>query len=153
VLVGLVDNLKFPPPVVLPEVPRHQPRRRCRVGKVFVVLARMLVGTSSAPARRHREPVSQDLARQHGHCAFVSPTALTTSCASYISAAALGGPNFFKFDDNVLYEVMVDNNGDAVEDLTYQLRFTTTTMNPNTFLYNTAHHLAESDLNVRQHYR
>ena len=38
---------------------------------------------------------------------------------------------------------MVDNTGDAVEDITYQFRFTTQVRNPNTFLYNTgAGHLA-----------
>ncbi|MEO6579252.1 MAG: DUF4331 family protein, partial [Candidatus Limnocylindria bacterium] len=26
-----------------------------------------------------------------------------------------GGPNFHNFDDNVLYEIKIDNNGDAVE--------------------------------------
>ena len=53
------------------------------------------------------------------------------------------GPNFWKFDDNVLYEIMVDNNGDAVEDITFQFRFRTEMRNPNTFLYNTgADHLA-----------
>ena len=39
--------------------------------------------------------------------------------------APSGGPNFFKFDDNVLYQILVDNNGDAVEDLTYQFQFNT----------------------------
>ena len=29
------------------------------------------------------------------------------------------GPNFWRFDDNVMYEIMVDNTGDAVEDLTF----------------------------------
>ena len=49
---------------------------------------------------------------------------------------------------------MVDNNGDAVEDLTYQFRFTTVTMNPNTFLYNTGPitSLDDPDFNVRQFY-
>ena len=48
------------------------------------------------------------------------------------------GPNYWKFDDNVLSRnVMVDNTGDAVEDLTYQFRFTTQVANPAHFLYNT----------------
>ena len=51
--------------------------------------------------------------------------------------AAYGGPNFFKFDDNVLYEIMVDNDGDAVEDVTFQFRFRTDVATTNTFLYNT----------------
>jgi hypothetical protein len=48
-----------------------------------------------------------------------------------------GGPNFPSFDDTVLYELHVDNNGDSDEDLTYQFRFHTDTRNPTTFLYNT----------------
>jgi hypothetical protein len=37
-----------------------------------------------------------------------------------------GGPNFFMFDPNALYEIHLDNNGDAVEDLTLQFRFANT---------------------------
>jgi hypothetical protein len=48
-----------------------------------------------------------------------------------------GGPNYFEFGDDVLYEIHVDNNGDAVEDVTYEFRFTTNTVDPNTFLYAT----------------
>jgi hypothetical protein len=34
-----------------------------------------------------------------------------------------GGPNFFLMDPNALYEIHIDNNGDAKEDLTFQFRF------------------------------
>ena len=37
-----------------------------------------------------------------------------------------GGPNFFKFDQNALYEIHVDNVGDAKEHITFQFRFTNT---------------------------
>src|SRR5512141_1920455 len=37
-----------------------------------------------------------------------------------------GGPNFNQFDQNALYEVHIDNNGDAKEDLTFQFRFKST---------------------------
>ncbi|NML62381.1 DUF4331 domain-containing protein [Massilia sp. RP-1-19] len=37
-----------------------------------------------------------------------------------------GGPNFYQFDQNALYEIHVDNNGDAREDITFQLRFKNT---------------------------
>ena len=33
------------------------------------------------------------------------------------------GPNYFSMDPNALYEIHVDNNGDAREDLTFQFRF------------------------------
>ena len=42
---------------------------------------------------------------------------------------AYGGPNYFKMDPNALYEIHVDNNGDAVEDLTFQFRFNNTLAN------------------------
>src|SRR5688572_19135353 len=34
-----------------------------------------------------------------------------------------GGPNFFTLDPEALYEIHVDNDGDATEDLTFQFRF------------------------------
>lgn len=37
-----------------------------------------------------------------------------------------GGPNFYQFDQNAMYEIHVDNNGDAREDITFQLRFKNT---------------------------
>ncbi|MBK4734990.1 DUF4331 domain-containing protein [Noviherbaspirillum pedocola] len=37
-----------------------------------------------------------------------------------------GGPNFYQFDPNALYEIHVDNNGDAKEDLTFQFHFKST---------------------------
>ena len=36
---------------------------------------------------------------------------------------AYGGPNYFKMDPNALYEIHIDSNGDAQEDLTFQFRF------------------------------
>ncbi len=34
-----------------------------------------------------------------------------------------GGPNYFPLDPNALYEIHIDNNGDAKEDITFQFRF------------------------------
>ncbi len=34
-----------------------------------------------------------------------------------------GGPNYFKMDPNLLYEIHIDNNGDAKEDITFQFQF------------------------------
>ena len=34
-----------------------------------------------------------------------------------------GGPNYFSMDPNALYEIHLDNNGDAKEDITFQFRF------------------------------
>ncbi|UVW28082.1 DUF4331 domain-containing protein [Massilia sp. H6] len=37
-----------------------------------------------------------------------------------------GGPNFYQFDNNALYEIHLDNNGDAKEDISFQFRFKST---------------------------
>ena len=37
-----------------------------------------------------------------------------------------GGPNFFQFNPNALYEIHIDNVGDGAEHLTFQFRFTST---------------------------
>lgn len=44
------------------------------------------------------------------------------------------GPNYFRFDDNVLYAIKIDNNGDGVEDITYEFQFVTQIVNPDTVL-------------------
>ena len=72
--------------------------------------------------------------------AFVSPDrpGTVTLIANYIPLEGpAGGPNFYAFGDDVLYEIHVDNNGDAEPDVTYQFRFTTELADPDTFLYNT----------------
>ena len=72
--------------------------------------------------------------------AFVSPDRpdTVTIITNYIPLEdPAGGPNFFEFGDDVLYEINVDNNGDGRPDVTYQFRFETTVVNPESFLYNT----------------
>ena len=72
--------------------------------------------------------------------AFVSPDKpdTVTLIANYIPLQGpAGGPNFYEFGDDVLYEIHIDNTGDGRPDVSYQFRFTTTVTNPNTFLYNT----------------
>jgi hypothetical protein len=65
-----------------------------------------------------------------------------------------GGPNFYRFDDNITYAIRVDNNGDAVTDIQYLFNFQTTVANPNSFLYNTGPvtSLTSSNLNIKQTY-
>ncbi|HSV46005.1 MAG TPA: DUF4331 domain-containing protein [Ramlibacter sp.] len=47
-----------------------------------------------------------------------------TLIANYLPLQdAYGGPNYFALDPNALYEIHIDNNGDAAEDITFQFRF------------------------------
>jgi hypothetical protein len=43
------------------------------------------------------------------------------------------GPNWFPFDPDILYEIKIDNDHDAVEDIALQFRFTTEQRLPNLF--------------------
>jgi Domain of unknown function (DUF4331) len=59
--------------------------------------------------------------------AFVSPDQpdTVTLIANYIPLQGpAGGPNFYEFGDDDLYEIHIDNDGDARADVTYQFRFT-----------------------------
>ncbi len=91
----------------------------------------------------HREApeISKDpVADNTDTYAFVSPDQpdTVTLISNYVPLEEPpGGPNFFEFGDDVLYEIKVDNDGDGLAEITYQFRFQTQTRNPNTFLYNT----------------
>ncbi|MBN4055217.1 DUF4331 family protein, partial [bacterium AH-315-K03] len=51
-----------------------------------------------------------------------------TLIANYLPLQdAYGGPNYFALDDDAIYEIHIDNNADAVEDITFQFNFSTTT--------------------------
>lgn len=91
----------------------------------------------------HREApeVSKDpVADNTDTYAFVSPDkpGTVTLIANFIPFQnPQGGPNFYEFGDDVLYEIHVSNRGDARADVTYQFRFTTKVRSDSTFLYNT----------------
>ena len=129
-----------------------------RLSIAAAAVAAMAITAVQASSHREAPLISADpLADNTDVYAFVSPNApdRVTLIANFIPfEAPYGGPNFFKFDDNVLYEIMVDNNGDAVEDVTFQFTFRTDVRNPNTFLYNTGPitSLDSSTFNVRQFY-
>jgi len=124
---------------------------------IFVVALAMMPGEASS----HREApllAMDPMADNTDVYAFVSPDAsdTVTLIANFIPFQKPdGGPNFYSFDSNVVYEIHIDNNGDAIEDITYQWRFTTEVRNTATFLYNTGTvtSLDDPDLNVRQFYR
>jgi hypothetical protein len=108
----------------------------------------------------HREApeISKDpVADNADTYAFVSPDkpGTVTLVTNYVPLQAPpGGPNFFEFGDDVLYSIHIDNDGDALPDVTYEFRFQTILRNPNTFLYNTGPitHLGDPNWNKRQFY-
>jgi len=78
--------------------------------------------------------------------AFVSPDdeSTVTLIANFVPLQGPdGGPNFFAFGNDVLYEIHVYNNNsftqtlDNANKVTYQFRFTESYAHPDSFLYNT----------------
>jgi len=116
-----------------------------------------VVGTSKpADASSHREApfISGDpQADATDLYAFRSPDRpnSVTLIANYIPAeVAAAGPNFYRFGGDVLYEINVDNDADARDDLSFQFRFQNRTNNGNTFLYNTGPITSLKDKNLNQ---
>lgn len=62
----------------------------------------------------------------------VTPRVTLILCVDPLLEPA-NGPNWFPFDPEVLYEIKVDNNNDAVADITFQFRFNTEQRLPNLF--------------------
>jgi len=129
-------------------------------GSLALALGVAALPSGHASASSHREAplISQDpTADVTDVYAFVSPDnpSTVTLIANWIPLEQpQGGPNFYKFDDSVVYRINIDNTGDGAEDIWYEFRFTTNVQNPETFLYNTGPitSLTDPDYNIRQSY-
>ncbi|MFF4119794.1 DUF4331 domain-containing protein [Streptomyces sp. NPDC001714] len=114
----------------------------------------------AASASSHREAPLISGTPQYDNTdlyAFVSPdkSDTTTIVSDYIPfEEPAGGPNFYQFADDAQYDIHIDNNGDAKDDLIFRYTFKTKIKNKQTFLYNTGvvDSLNDPDLNVTQSY-
>lgn len=89
--------------------------------------------------------------------AFVSPdrSDTVTLIANYIPfQTPAGGPNFYEFGQDVMYNIYIDNDADGKPEIQYQFRFHTKVRDNNTFLYNTGPIYGNNDKtwNRPQHY-
>jgi Domain of unknown function (DUF4331) len=89
--------------------------------------------------------------------AFVSPKRpkSVTVIANFIPLQKPdGGPNFYEFGDDVLYQIHISNKGKAESDVIYQFKFHTRIRNAKTFLYNTGQitHIRDKTWNRPQFY-
>ena len=135
--------------------------KRWTIGLSIAALGALgVLGVGSLRASSHREAplISEDpVADNTDVYAFVSPDKpdTVTIVANWIPLEEpAGGPNFYKFGDEVLYELNIDNDGDARDDIVYEFRFKTVVQNENTFLYNTGPitSLTDPAFNIRQEY-
>jgi hypothetical protein len=111
---------------------------------ILMIASLVTIGgrSNSAVASSHREApmiISDPEADNTDVYAFVSPDKpdTVTLIANFNPFENPGnGPNFYRFGDDILYEIHIDNVGDAQAHITYQFRFTTQIANPNTSDYN-----------------
>lgn len=101
------------------------------------LLATLLAAAPPASASSHREaPFITRMPKVDGTDFYMFRSyepgrdRFVTLIADYVPLQdAYGGPNFFQMDPDALYEIHIDNDGDAKEDLSFQFRFTNTNKN------------------------
>lgn len=99
---------------------------------ISVVVA-LLMGTAaiSAYASSHREAPSITKTPKVDATDFYMFNSYEAGRSGYVTLIAnyqplqdaFAGPNYFALDPNALYEIEIDNNGDAKEDITFQFKF------------------------------
>lgn len=125
---------------------------------LLLITAALLISQFQANASSHREAplISKDAyADNTDTYVFISPENQNNvvMLASWIPfESPEGGPNYFEWDDSALYDIYVDNDGDAKSDVTYTLSSKVQVKTLNTFLYNTGQiaNLTDSDWNRQQ---
>src|SRR5262245_22950377 len=94
-----------------------------------------LLSSGTARASSHREAplITEDPTVDATDLyAFLSPDgpapgsgATVTLIANYSPSEPAGPPNYYRFSDTALYEIKIDNTGDAIEDIVFQIQFAT----------------------------
>jgi hypothetical protein len=108
-----------------------------RAGLALATVPLALATLGSALASSHREAPFITTAPKVDATDFYMFRSYEAGRADYVTLIAnyaplqdaYGGPNYFALDPNALYEIHIDNNGDAKEDLTFQFRFQNTLNN------------------------
>ena len=108
----------------------------CRTSRVALMVAGALLASAGLPsfASSHREaPFITGQPKVDGTDLYMFRSyepgreGFVTMMANYSPFQdPQGGPNFFQFDANALYEIHIDNVGDGKEHITFQFRFTST---------------------------
>ena len=103
------------------------------------VLAALIVTPPPSFAASHREaPITAldtkaDITDFFAFVSYEDPTKVTFLLNVDPFLEPGNGPNYFPFDDNILYQINIDNNNDAMPDISFQVQFTTKINAPGVF--------------------
>ncbi len=112
--------------------------QRCKA-VVAVVLALLLSAPQASLASNHREaPITAldhkaDITDYFAFVSYDDPSKVTFILNVDPFLEPSNGPNYHPFDENILYAIRIDNNHDAVEDITFEFRFETEIRLPGVF--------------------
>ena len=104
---------------------------------IAIAISGLLFGSTLALASSHREaPLITESPKLDG-TDFYMFRSYETGRAGYVTLLAnyvplqdpYGGPNYFAMDPKAVYNINIDNNGDAVADISFQFRFKNTVQN------------------------
>ena len=104
---------------------------RIRIATTGVATAALVFACSAAWASSHREAPGITEQPKIDGTDFYMFRSYEDGREDYVTFIAnyqplqspYGGPNYFTMDPDALYEIMIDNDGDAVEDITFQFDF------------------------------
>jgi hypothetical protein len=106
---------------------------------ICAVLAALIVTPPPSFAASHREaPITAldskaDITDFFAFVSYEDPTKVTFLLNVDPFLEPGNGPNYFPFDDNILYQILIDNNNDALPEISFQVQFKTTIKAPGVF--------------------
>jgi hypothetical protein len=95
----------------------------------------MVLPPTAFPANHREAPITAidrtaDITDWYAFVSYDDPTKVTLILNVDPLLEPSNGPNYFPFDPNIVYMLKVDNNYDAVEDITFEVRFQTEIRGP-----------------------
>ena len=109
-----------------------------RILKMALATAVMAAPLAVYTASHREAPITAldraaDITDWYSFVSYDDPSKMTMVLSVDPLLEPSNGPNYFPFDPEILYEMKIDNNHDAVDDLTLQFRFQTEQRLPNVF--------------------
>src|SRR6202167_2760107 len=106
---------------------------------VALAVSLFMLAPASVFASSHREaPItaldrSADVTDWYAFVSYDNPNNVTLILNVDPLLEPANGPNYFPFDPNVVYQMLVDNNQDGIPDVIFQFRFSTQIRDPRLF--------------------